>query len=482
MNTRMILNTLGRIVKLEAALLLLPCAAAVFYSETRTALSFAGTAAAAFALGFLLTHLTRKGDRTIYAREGFVITAFGWILLSLIGAAPFVFAGDIPSYVDALFETVSGFTTTGASILTDVEALSKGGLFWRSFTHWIGGMGILVMMMAILPNSEGRSIHIMRAEMPGPVVDKIVPKVRETAKILYLIYIGITVTQVIFLLFGGLSLYESLLYTFGTVGTGGFGLRGDSLAGYSAYVQWVITVFMFLCGVNFNLYYLILNGKVRAALRSEELRVFVGLILFSSLVIGLNIAPLCGSVSETIRTAVFQVLSIVSTTGYATADFNLWPGLSKGLLFLLLFLGGCAGSTAGGLKLSRAMMLCKMIRRELHRMLHPRSVYTVRFEGKPLSAEVQTGVSTYFALYCLGMAATFFLICLFDPFDLETNLSAAISCFNNVGPGFSGVGPMAGYAAYSPISKMILAVAMLLGRLELYPLLLTFSPSTWVRR
>ena len=481
MNYRMIFYTLGHIVRLEAVLLLLPCAAAVFYSEVNTALAFAITAAVAAVLGLILSYLTRKGDHTIYAKEGFMITGFAWILLSAIGALPFVLSGDIPSYTDAFFETVSGFTTTGASILTDVTAMSHGCLFWRSFTHWIGGMGILVMMMAIVPDSEGRSIHIMRAEMPGPVVDKIVPKVRGTAKILYLIYIAITAAQVILLLCGGLNLFESLLYSFGTVGTGGFGLRGDSLTGYSAYVQWVIIAFMFLCGVNFNLYFLILNRKFKAALRSEELWVFIGIIVFSAAVITVNVYPLFGNVSDSLRGAAFQVLSIISTTGYATADFNLWPGLSKAVLFLLMFIGGCAGSTAGGLKVSRAVMLFKMIRRELHRMLHPRAVYSVKFEGKPISEQVRTGVSTYFALYCVGIAATFFLVS-FEPFDLETNLSAAISCFNNVGPGFSAIGPMSSYAAYSSFTKIVLSIAMLLGRLELYPLLLTFSPSTWVRK
>ena len=481
MNYKMICRTLGNIVTLEGALMLLPAVCALCYAEWKVALVFLCAAASASLAGFAVSRLFHKCDRTIYAREGFVIVGLAWILMSLAGAVPLVLCGDIPSPVDAFFETVSGLTTTGASILTDVTALSHGGAFWRSFTHWIGGMGVLVLMMAILSDSTGRSIHIMRAEMPGPVVDKIVPRVKDTAKILYLMYIGLTLTEVVFLLFGGMSLYEALIHSVGTAGTGGFGIRPDSIGSYSPYIQWVITVFMLLFGVNFNLYYLLLLRRFRSALRSEELHIYLCIVLVVTGVMAWNIRGVMGSAGESLRHAAFQVASIVTTTGYSSADFNLWPGLSRTLIFILLFVGGCAGSTAGGLKISRVAILFKCARREFRKLLHPRSVATVRFEGKPLDEATQTGVMRYFALYSLLLAAVILLLG-GEPFDLETNVTAAISCFNNVGPGLSAVGPMGGYADYSPFAKLILSAAMLFGRLEIYPLILTFSPLTWRRK
>lgn len=481
MNYKMICRTLGNIVTLEGALMLLPAVCALCYAEWKVALVFLCAAASASLAGFAVSRLFHKCDRTIYAREGFVIVGLAWILMSLAGAVPLVLCGDIPSPVDAFFETVSGLTTTGASILTDVTALSHGGAFWRSFTHWIGGMGVLVLMMAILSDSTGRSIHIMRAEMPGPVVDKIVPRVKDTAKILYLMYIGLTLTEVVFLLFGGMSLYEALIHSFGTAGTGGFGIRPDSIGSYSPYIQWVITVFMLLFGVNFNLYYLLLLRRFRSVLRSEELHVYLCIFLVVTGIMAWNIRGIMSSAGESLRHAAFQVASIVTTTGYSSADFNLWPGLSRTLIFILLFVGGCAGSTAGGLKISRVAILFKCARREFGKLLHPRSVATVRFEGKPLDEATQTGVMRYFALYSLLLAAVILLLG-GEPFDLETNVTAAISCFNNVGPGLSAVGPMGGYADYSPFAKLILSAAMLFGRLEIYPLILTFSPLTWRRK
>ena len=481
MNKRMVLNTLGTIIALEAALLLLPLGTALIYAEWTTALAFAVTAAGAALLGFGLKLVTRGCDKIIFAREGFVITALAWILFCAIGAVPFVVSGEIPSYIDAFFETVSGITTTGASILTNVEALSHGALFWRSFTHWIGGMGVLVLLMAIFPDSEGRSIHIMRAEMPGPVVDKIVPRIKDTAKILYLIYVAMTALETIFLLCGGVNLFESLLYSFGTAGTGGFGLHGDSIGGYSPYVQWVITIFMLLFGVNFNLYYFLLIRRFREAAKNEELWIYVGIVVVSAGLIVWNVLPLFTAVGDAIRHAFFQVAAIITTTGYSTVDFALWPKLSKCIILLLMFVGGCAGSTAGGLKLSRVIILCKTVRRELKKLLHPRTVTSVKFAGKPLELSVCHSVTTYFAFYMLLLAVITFLVCL-EPFDFETNFSAAVSCFNNVGPGLSAVGPMAGYSIYSPFTKVLLSLAMLLGRLEIYPLILTFMPSTWKRR
>ena len=481
MNHKMILRTAGMILVLEAGLLLLPTVCALIYAEWRIALCFAGTAAAAGLAGILAAFATRKCDRTIYAREGFVIVALAWILMSAVGAAPFVLTGDIPSYADAFFETVSGLTTTGASCLPDLSVISKGALFWRSFIHWIGGMGVLVLMMAILPDANGRLIHIMRAEMPGPVVDKIVPRIRNTAKILYLMYIGLTLAEVTFLLTGGMNLFESLVHTFGTAGTGGFGVYSDSIGHYSSYVQWIVTVFMLLFGVNFNLYFLILTRRYKSALLSEELWIYLGVVAAATAAIAVNIRPIMATVGDAVRNAAFQVASIATTTGYSTADFNLWPNLSKTLLLLLMFIGGCAGSTAGGLKVARVGILLKCAGQELKKLRHPRSVNIVRFEGKPVDEATRAGVTNYFALYAILLAAVLVLIGR-EPFGLETNISAAVACFNNVGPGFGAVGPFGGYVEYSVFGKIVLAMAMLLGRLEIYPIILTLTPTTWAKK
>lgn len=481
MNIKRIGYTLGLIIAIEGVLLALPLITALIYGETKTALAFTLTMAGALAFGGGLTFLMRRSDHTIFAREGFVITAAAWLIMSAVGAVPFVLSGEIPSYIDAFFETVSGFTTTGASILTDVEVMSHGCLFWRSFTHWIGGMGVLVLMMAIIPDNSGRSIHIMRAEMPGPIVDKIVPRVRDTAKILYLMYVVLTFIEVIFLFAGGMSLFDSLVHSFGTAGTGGFGIKADSIGSYSAYHQWVITIFMLIFGVNFNLYYLVLIRKWKQAIRSEELWVYFGIVALSVVLITANILPSIGNAGDSVRHAAFQVASIITTTGYSTLDFNLWPVLSKSILLLLMFIGGCAGSTAGGLKVSRAIILAKNIRAELKRLIHPRSVAAVRLDGKKLDENTQRGVSSYFALYAVCLAAVFFCLS-FEPFDIETNLSAAVACFNNVGPGLAGVGPFSSYAAYSGFAKLVLSFAMLFGRLELYPMIIMLTPATWARK
>lgn len=479
MNYKMIVSILGRIVAIEGCALLIPSIVALLYGEWLAALVYLATAFVSLALGILIRTLTKTRKQTIFAREGFVIVGLAWIIMSVIGAVPFVIIGDIPSYIDAFFETVSGFSTTGASILTRPDLLTHASLMWRSLTHWIGGMGILVLMVAIFPDSNGRTIHIMRAEMPGPSVDKIVPKARDTAKILYYIYIGLTLAETVMLLCGGLSVFESFFYAFGTAGTGGFGIYGDSLAGYSPYIQWVITVFMLLFGVNFNLYYLILIKKFRRAASSEELWVYIGIIAVSALLIGVNVYSLYPTIGETVRTVMFQVAAIITTTGYSTVDFSLWPTFSKAVVFLLFFVGGCAGSTAGGLKISRLMIIFKNTRRHLRMMLHPREVCTVKFEGKAVDEGIRHNVSTYFLLYSLSLVVIFLLVST-DPFDLETNLTAAISCFNNVGPAFGKAA--AGYSCYSPFVKFVLSAAMLLGRLEIYPLLLTFTPRTWLKK
>lgn len=479
MNRRMVFYMMGQMLKVCGALMVLPLIVSLIYSE-KCAVDFLISIAVALGIGFPMAFFSRTEDRVIYAKEGFVIVALAWFALSVVGALPFVISGEIPSFVDAFFETVSGFTTTGASILTDVEAMSRGLLFWRSFTHWVGGMGVLVFIMAIIPSVSDRSIHILRAEMPGPIVGKIVPKSRETAKILYCIYIVVTVVEIVFLLAGGMPLFDSIVYAFGTAGTGGFGIKADSVGGYSPYIQWVITIFMMLFGINFNLYYLMLRKKIKTVLKSEELWCYILLSVAATVAVTVNIYHLYSGFGESLRLASFQVASIMTTTGYATTDFNLWPGLSKSILLILMFTGSCAGSTAGGFKLSRIVLLIKMAHKEIKRMLHPRSVGSVRFEGKKVDNSVLSSVSTYLVFYVLCFVVIFLALCI-EPSNLETDLSAA-ACFNNVGPGFEIVGPMGSYASFSPISKIVLSIAMLLGRLEIYPVLFVFSRSAWSRK
>ena len=476
----MILNTVGLMLKVEAALLLLPAIAALIYGES-CLWSILISAAISLAAGFALTLLSKPKSQVIYAREGFITVALAWVAVSAVGALPFWISREIPSYIDAFFETVSGFTTTGASILENVEVMSRGLLFWRSFTHWVGGMGVLVFVMALVPSVTDRSIHIMRAEMPGPVVGKLMPRARDTASILYKIYVGMTLLQIILMWAGGMPLYESIVHAFGTAGTGGFGVKADSIAGYSPYLQWVITVFMLLFGINFNLYYLLLIRRFRAAAQSSECWYYLGIVGVSIALITANILPMYESFQEALRLSAFQVASIVTTTGYATADFNLWPQFSKAILLLLMIVGACAGSTGGGLKVSRAVMLFKTVGREIRHLLHPRSVNSVRFEGKQVDGATLKGVSSYFVLHIICILAICLILSL-QPFDLETNLSATLACFNNIGPGLAAVGPASNYAAYSPLSKLVLSLAMLLGRLEIYPLLLTLIPTTWIRK
>ena len=481
MNRRMIVNTFGRMSILTALLMVLPLVVALIYGEFKQALSFVIAIAAAFIFGILLTLICHTKNKVIYAKEGFVTVAGVWILVSLFGSLPFIISGEIPSFADAFFETVSGFTTTGASILTNVEAMSKSMLFWRSFTHWIGGMGILVFVMAIIPKVSDRSIHLLKAEVPGPVVGKIVPKLKDTAKILYLIYVFLTLLEIALLYFGDMSLFDSIVHSLGTAGTGGFGVRSDSIASYSAYSQWVIAIFMMLFGINFNLYYLVLIRRIGVALKSTELWWYIAAILGSAAIIGANVFTIYDNVGDTVRHAFFQVSAFITTTGYSTTDFNSWPGLSKGMLFVLLFAGGCAGSTAGGLKFSRTIMLFKMIRREIHRMIHPRSVKNVRFEQKSVEEGVLNSVAVYFVFYMFLIFAVFLLIC-FEPFGIEGNFSATVSCVNNVGPAFGGPCPASNYSAFTDFSKYVLSFAMLAGRLEIFPLIIAISPATWTKK
>lgn len=480
MNRRMVLNTVGHIILAEAALLLLPAIVSVIYME-KCLWAFLITIGIALSLGLLLKFTAKPDSKVIYAKEGFVIVTYAWLLMSAIGALPFVISGEIPHFIDAFFETVSGFTTTGASILTDVESMSHGLLFWRSFTHWIGGMGVIVFVMAIIPNITDRSMNIMKAEVPGPTVGKLVPKARDTAKILYLIYIALTLVMIVMLLFGGMSLFDSIVHTFGTAGTGGFGIKATSIGEYTPYCQWVITVFMLVFSVNFNIYYLVLLGKFKSVLKSTELWFFIGLVILSIAVITTNIRVSYTTFEETLRHSSFQVATIISTTGYATTNFNTWPGLSKAILFMLMFIGGCAGSTAGGLKNARVVMLLKTIHRELKRMVHPRSVRAISMEDKRVDEQTLSGVTSYFAIYAICIMGIFVIIS-FEPFGIETNLSATVACFNNVGPGFGAVGPNGSYAEYTYFTKVVLSLAMLLGRLEIFPLILGINPTVWKKR
>ena len=480
MNRKKIFNMVGLMLEAEAALMLLPIIVSIIYGE-KCLWSLLASAAIALAAGFILRRICKTDNHVIYAREGFIMVALTWLAMSAAGALPFFISGEIPSYVDAFFETVSGFTTTGASILKNVEAMSHGLLFWRSFTHWVGGMGILVFVMAIVDGANDRSMHILRAEMPGPVIGKLLPRAKDTASILYKIYIGMTLAETILLLIGGMPLFESIVHAFGTAGTGGFGVKADSIAGYSPYLQWVITVFMFLFGVNFNLYYLLLIRRFRAAVQSSEFWYYLGIVVVSIALITGNILPMCKNFAEALRLSAFQVSSIITTTGYATTDFNLWPEFSKSILLLLMMVGACAGSTGGGLKVSRAVMLVKMVHKEVRHLLHPRSVNTVKFEGKVVDGATLKSVSSYFAVYMLCLLSTYLLLSL-DAFGMETNMSAAFACFNNIGPGFAAVGPVASYADYNIFSKIVLSLAMLLGRLEIFPLLLTLSPATWAKK
>ncbi len=475
MNRKMVFNTLGRMSLACAACLLLPAVVSLIYGEQKSMQSFIVVSAGAALLGFLLLLIFKSKNHVIYAKEGFAIAALSWIGMSAIGALPFVISGAIPNYVNAFFETVSGFTTTGASILEDVETLSHGMHFWRSFTHWLGGMGVIVLLMAVVRNVSDRSIHLMRAEMPGPAVGKLVPKARDTAKILYYIYIVLTLTEVAFLWAGDMNLFEALVHTFGTAGTGGFSIKNASIGAYSSYSQIVVTVFMLMFGINFNLYYLLLMRKLRTVLKSSELQLYLSLFVIGAAIITWNISSLYATLGEAIKDSTFSVSSIITTTGYTTTDMNAWPSLSKGILLVLMCIGSCAGSTAGGIKVSRVILIFKQITREVRHMLHPRSVNAIKFEEKDVDEATQKSVTIYLAFYVLCLITAFLLIS-WERFGFETNLTATISCFNNIGPFF---GTQSCYANYSAFSKIVLSAMMMLGRLEIFPLIIGLSPATW---
>ena len=480
MNYKTIFNIIGKVLLLEAALMLLPLGVSVIYSDGCTDDLLIGAAAAA-ALGAVMFLPTRKAGKPLSVRDSLAVAALTWLFASLAGCLPFLISGEISSFPDAFFETVSGFTTTGASILTDVERMSRSLQFWRSFTHWLGGMGILVLVTAIAAGRGDGSTNILKAEMPGHSLDKFTPKAKNNAKLLYGIYIVLTLLETVLLIAGGMPVFDSVVHALGTAGTGGFGIKADSIASYSAYLQWVITVFMLLFGVSFNIYCLMLVRRWREALRSNELRCYLGIFAAATVIVCINIYPMYGSVSDVIRLSSFQTASIITTTGYATADFNAWPQLSKAVLLILMFCGGCMGSTAGGLKVSRITVLAQVCANELRRSINPRSVNSVKLNGSVLTSEQEQGVLSYFALYIAVIAVTFILISI-NGLGLEEDISAVVACVNNIGPGFGAVGPMANYAGYTEFSKILLSAAMLLGRLEIYPLLLTLAPTTWVKK
>ena len=470
---------IGRILVTEAALLVLPLIVALLHGEA--AHPFLIPMALLVLIGLLLG-VRRPARTALYARDGLAIVALAWIAVSAFGALPFVISGDIPFYVDAFFETVSGFTTTGASILTEVESLSRGGLFWRSFTHWVGGMGVLVFVMAILPMSDGHGMHIMRAEVPGPTVGKLVSRMSDTAKILYGIYLVLTLVEIVLLLAGGMPLFDACIHSFGSAGTGGFSCRNLSVGAYqNPYFDIVIGIFMLLFGVNFNLYYFLLIRRFRDVFHSEELRSYLLIVAAAVVAITVDIAHLYDSVSTSLCHAFFQVSSIITTTGYATTDFNAWPTFSKGILVVLMFIGACAGSTGGGIKVARVVILVKASYGDMRRMLHPNAVSTVRFEGKPLTDRNLRGVHLFLTVYILVFTVSFLLLSL-EQFDLVTTFTALAACINNIGPGLEVVGPMGNFSAFSPWSKLLLSFDMLVGRLEIFPMLLLCAPSIWKRR
>ena len=476
MNTSIIRYVLGQVLRIEGFFLFLPCIVALIYQEA-SGFAFLGTALLCIMLGTLMT--SRKAKSNIfYLKEGCITTSLSWIVLSIFGALPFCISGEIPSFTDALFETVSGFTTTGASIVSDVEALSHCVLFWRSFTHWIGGMGVLVFLLAIIPLSGGSNINLMRAESPWPSVGKLVPKMKLTARILYSIYLFMTVLMLILLLLGGMPLFEALCTSFGTAGTGGFGFLNDGMASYSPYLQWVITIFMILFGVNFNAYYYILYRQFSKAFAMEEVRYYFLIILASIGIIFVDIMDLFSNAFEALTHAAFQVGSIITTTGFSTTDFNLWPQTSKTILVLLMFIGACAGSTGGGMKVSRFVILFKNIGKEFHSYIHPRSVKKIQLDGKPVEHEVIRSINVYCFTFTLIFCASVLLISL-EGHDFVTNFTAVAATFNNIGPGLEMVGPASNFGFFTDFSKWVLTFDMLAGRLELFPLLILFHPKMW---
>lgn len=478
MNYKAVLSILGNVVKYMVALLFVPLLIALYYGEG-DAKSFLLTILIGAPIGFILSNIKAE-KKAIYAKEGFLIVGFAWIIISAIGALPFVISGAIPSFIDAFFETVSGFTTTGATILTAIEGLPKGILFWRSFTHWIGGMGFLIFMLALIPSLGSNSIHLLKAESPGPSPGKIVPKIKETAKILYLIYFALTLIEGILLMCAGMNLYDAVIHAMGTAGTGGFSNMNASIAAFnSPAIEWIITIFMLIFGINFALYFQILKGNFKGFFKNEELRYYLLIIVSAFILITVNIISLNGGdIILSIRQSAFQVSSIVTSTGFATVDFNFWPTLSKLIIVMLMFVGAMAGSTGGGIKTVRIVIMLKAIKREINKIIHPKRVNSVKIDGKTVDEDIIHGVFLFIGAYIIISLIAIFIIS-FDNFDVVTTVTSVITTTSNIGPGLEVVGPAGNFAAFSPLSKLVLSFCMLAGRLEIYPMLIMFSPSIW---
>ncbi len=485
MNKRVVVHNVGRITLIASMLFLMPLIVSLIYRDG-CAFTFLIPAILMSSVGALCTAF-RPADMTSYAKEGFVTVTMMWLIFSLFGAIPFLLSHSIPRFIDAFFETVSGFTTTGSTILRDIESLPPSILFWRSLTHWVGGMGVLALAIALLPNDssgnpDNSAVHILRAETPGPTFGKLVAKLRYNVRILYGIYTALTLLEILFLAVGGMPLFDSVINAFGTAGTGGFAIRNASIGAYdSLYVEMVIAVFMLLFGVNFNIYYFVLTGKFLKILKSEELRWYLGIVAFSTFAITWNILPLYGNAARSLRASFFQVAAIITTTGFGTADFDLWPTFSKVLLVLLMFIGACSSSTAGGLKISRVLILVKSTLREIRSQIHPREVRMIRCDGTTVDRAVAHGVAYYFALYILILLFSSVLIS-FNGMDFTSTVTSVITCLNNIGPGLGKVGPSGNFADLSVLSKLVLIFDMLAGRLEIYPLIITLSPAVWRRR
>ncbi len=484
MNYKMMSKFIGKILAVEVAFMVPALLISVFSGETATAVAFLQAMLIICLVSGVLLWYGRNSKKKFYAKEGLICVAMSWIGMSMLGCLPFVFSGEIPHYVDALFEMVSGFTTTGASVVASVEDLSKGILYWRSFSHWVGGMGVLVFVLAISSfagGDNGYTMHLLRAESPGPDVGKLVPKMKQTAGILYWIYIVLTIVNILFLIAGNMPVFEAVCTGLGTAGTGGFGIKNDGLAGYSPYIQNVTTVFMWLFGVNFTCYYLLLLKQVKNVFKDEELRLYFWMVVGCIVLIVWDLRGYYETMGETIRHAAFQVSSIVTTTGYATTDFNLWPNFSKTILLGLMIVGACAGSTGGGFKCIRLLLILKNLRRSIRQVVRPQKIQAVRSNGKSVEEKVLAGANAYLAAYAVILAGSMLLVSI-DGFSIETNLSVVLSCFNNIGPGLDVAGPMSNYGGFSIFTKLVLIFDMLAGRLELFPILILFSGSTWKHR
>ncbi len=476
MNTSIIRYILGSVLKIEAFLLLIPVLCGLIYHESEGTAYFAVALICLF-VGLLFT-IRKPKENLFYLKEGCITTALSWILLSIFGAIPFVITGEIPSFLDALFETISGFTTTGASILSDVEELSHASLLWRSFTHWIGGMGVLIFLMAIIPMSGGSNINLMRAESPGPSVGKLVPKMKTTATLLYSIYIFLTALEFLILILCNMPMFDSICTAFGTAGTGGFGIKNSSIGGYSVTIQWVVTIFMILFGINFNAYFFLLIRDFKKALKMEEVRVYLGIIFASVVLISANIYQSCNSVFDAVTKSAFQVASVITTTGFSTTDFDLWPSFSKTVLVILMFIGACAGSTGGGIKVSRIIVIIKAFLKEAFSYIHPKSVRHLSIDKQPIKHDVIRSINVFFDTYIAIFVISLLLVSI-EGQSMQTNLTAVIATFNNIGPGLEAVGPTQNFAFFTPLSKVVLMFDMLAGRLELFPMVLLFHPTIW---